>query len=496
VYRKKDEAFYKRGGGRMADGGHGRTLHINMDERRLSVIVFSLFFSWLLAFPFEGQILYTLADTFDILPDLMIFSAIAVHFAGLFLCGFFIKSMKAAKWLILCSLAFCILASCIFFFPPSFLWTVAIVSSSFLAGGCVAAWGFYFKSGTPKNERIKTAADGLICSNILMILLNLATIYLSPYIGLGLSIIVLIIAFLFALQLSEGRKTAVLTCPKQLDNAVRIRKPLAFLCLFIVIITINSGLMYQVLNPAYAHLQWLTSWYWAIPYIVALFIMRNFPRKINRTYILYIAIAMIGLSFISFISMEHSATNYLLVNTLMLGACGVYDLFWWSILGEMLDLDTNPAKIIGTGLSANVLGVLLGGLIGKTSTSLGVQSPNSTLLALAVVCVTIAILPPLHKHLSDLLKDHAYLTVLSEMPLKEQSKALENFTTLGQLTERESEIATLLLKGKTYRRIAEELHVSENTVKTHIKNIYSKFGIRSRIELINIMLEQQSFPPK
>ena len=48
----------------------------------------------------------------------------------------------------------------------------------------------------------------------------------------------------------------------------------------------------------------------------------------------------------------------------MLGACGIFDLFWWSILGEMLELDNNPSKLLGIGLSANVLGVLLGGLIG------------------------------------------------------------------------------------------------------------------------------------
>jgi len=77
---------------------------------------------------------------------------------------------------------------------------------------------------------------------------------------------------------------------------------------------------------------------------------------------------MIGLSFIAFMILDRSALSYIVVNTLMLGACGVCDLFWWSILGEMLDLSANPAKIFGIGLSANVVvGVLIGGLIGKFS---------------------------------------------------------------------------------------------------------------------------------
>lgn len=352
----------------------------------------------------------------------------------------------------------------------------------------MAAWGFYLRSCTPKNERIKTVADGLIYSNILMIILNMAAIHLSSKIGLGLAILVLLLAFMFALCLPSGSGTDGTTQTEQRENRINIIKPLAFLCLFVVVITINSGLMYQVINPAYAHLEWLASWYWAVPYIIALYIMRNLPRRINRTHILYVAIAMIGFSFIAFMTLDRSAPSYLVVNTLMLGACGVYDLFWWSILGEMLDLDNNPAKVLGIGLSANVMGVLLGGLLGNAITSAGVQRPNATLVALAVVCVTLVILPPLHKYLSVLLKDHAYLTVLSEMSTAVQEKAIDRFRSLGQLTERENEIAALLLKGKTYRLIARDLHVSENTVKTHVKNIYTKLKIKNRTELINLML--------
>lgn len=469
------------------------TPKININNRNLSVAVFALFFAWLLAFPFEGQILYSLADLHQVNPDQFIFEAIAVHFAGLFLCGFFIKNMVAAKRLMLVVLAYCIVSSAVFFSEPSFLWTAAIISGSFLAGGFVAAWGFYFKECTPKNERIKTAADVLIYSNILMIVLNMAAIHISPYYGLGLSMMVLGVSLLCTLRLPKDKSNnALATSSETTEGKVSVTKPLAFLCFFIVVITINSGLMYQVLNPAYSHLEWLTSWYWAIPYIVALYIMRNLPRKTNRTYILYVAIAMIGFSFLSFMILDRSAPSYLVVNTLMLGACGVYDLFWWSILGEMLDYDQNPAKILGIGLSANVMGVLVGGLIGSTITSVDMTGVNSTVLALAVVCVTLVILPPLHKHLSALLKDHVYLTVISKMSSDDHNKAIGSFIDSAQLTEREREITALLLTGKTYRMIAGELHVSENTVKTHVKNIYAKLKIQSRTELFNIMLNQQS----
>lgn len=479
------------GGDELADKHPLRRLHINLDERKLSVLVHSLFSSWMLAFLFEGQILYSLADAYKIDPAIMVFCGVAAMFAGLLLGGLFIKTKEAAKRLFLCSYLFFIAVSVIFFFPPSVFWTAGIIVGSFLAGGCVAAWAFYLKSGTPKNERIKTVADMLILSNVLMILCNMAAIHLSPQAGLALAMFMLLCAFAFALKLPSD-DSAVSSIPyEQREHPVGIARLLVFLCLFIVIITINSGLMYQVVNPAFAHLEGLTSWYWAVPYIAALFVMRNLPRRMNRTYILYVAIAMIGLSFIGFMSLGRGSASYLAVNTLMLGACGVYDLFWWSILGEMLEFHKNPARILGIGLSANVLGVLLGGLIGNAITSSNIHSPNPTLLALVVVCVTLILLPPLHKHLFSLLKGHAYLSEFSGLSAQEQSGHLDQAARFGNLSERESQVASLLLQGKTYRTIAGELYISENTVKYYVKNIYSKFGIQSRAELIDIILKKE-----
>ena len=175
-----------------------------IDDRSLSVIVFSLFCSWLLAFPFEGRILYALADHYNHPAGGFVFGTLAAHFAGLLACGFFVRTMKTAKRLMLFSIAFCIAASGVFFYPPSFLWTAALLCAAFLVGCCVAAWGFYFKYCTPKEERIKTMADGLIFSNLLMILLNITAIHISAHSGLAFSMIVLAAAFLFARRLPEA----------------------------------------------------------------------------------------------------------------------------------------------------------------------------------------------------------------------------------------------------------------------------------------------------
>ena len=58
--------------------------------------------------------------------------------------------------------------------------------------------------------------------------------------------------------------------------------------------------MYQVFNPAFAHLSGIVSWYWAVPYIIALIMMRNLPAGIKRSSALYVGMAMIAAAFISF----------------------------------------------------------------------------------------------------------------------------------------------------------------------------------------------------
>ena len=52
------------------------------------------------------------------------------------------------------------------------------------------------------------------------------------------------------------------------------------------------------------------------------------------------------------------------------------------------------------------------------------------------------------------------------------------------LTGRELEVIQLVADGKTSREIGEELFISENTVKNHIRNILDKLGLHSRNEAV------------
>jgi len=69
------------------------------------------------------------------------------------------------------------------------------------------------------------------------------------------------------------------------------------------------------------------------------------------------------------------------------------------------------------------------------------------------------------------------------------TKLLDEFVTMtktpgasGQLTARELQVLRHVAKGQSNREIAEDLYISENTVKNHIRNLLEKLQMKSRME--------------
>lgn len=63
-------------------------------------------------------------------------------------------------------------------------------------------------------------------------------------------------------------------------------------------------------------------------------------------------------------------------------------------------------------------------------------------------------------------------------------------TTLARtclLTPCERDVLELLARGRSARYVADELGVSFNTVRTHIRHVYEKLGIHSRQDLIDLV---------
>ena len=58
------------------------------------------------------------------------------------------------------------------------------------------------------------------------------------------------------------------------------------------------------------------------------------------------------------------------------------------------------------------------------------------------------------------------------------------------ITDREREIANLVAVGLTNREVADRLYLSPYTVNSHLRHVFTKLGIRSRVELARLTAER------
>ena len=74
------------------------------------------------------------------------------------------------------------------------------------------------------------------------------------------------------------------------------------------------------------------------------------------------------------------------------------------------------------------------------------------------------------------------------------ARMLQCFKEFGrrQLTERERQVAVLLLKGHSAKSIARELRIAPGTVTVHRKNLYAKLNVSSQASLFGLFLEEMA----
>ncbi len=113
--------------------------------------------------------------------------------------------------------------------------------------------------------------------------------------------------------------------------------------------------------------------------------------------------------------------------------------------------------------------------------------------AMAVVCEEDFMSPELEvmQSLLAAVNNKHYVSSLARSRMKKPESIVES---PQSLTKREKQILILMLKGASDRDISEHLLISIHTVKEYGKSIRRKYQVKSRLQLISMLLGQRLAP--
>jgi DNA-binding CsgD family transcriptional regulator len=149
------------------------------------------------------------------------------------------------------------------------------------------------------------------------------------------------------------------------------------------------------------------------------------------------------------------------------------DLFIWvGIAYASITFKYNSRRCFGFGLGLNITFILIG-FIGNEFISGGLETLDLYSIALLVgIMMLVSIFPALSMRNITLNFDNRKLQLQTTLIIPEN------------LTPREKQVFKLLMTKMNNEEIQDKLSISKNTLKTHIRNVYAKSGVKSRYELV------------
>ena len=162
----------------------------------------------------------------------------------------------------------------------------------------------------------------------------------------------------------------------------------------------------------------------------------------------------------------------------------------WAFLADVAHRSTiNPLAVFAMGWTAYCLPFPVGRAIGGLFTT---SVAMTSLVSVIVYLLAMASIFMLDE------RDFSAGRVFADLEKPPVPPAL--FDALGDackrlghdsgLTDRELEVMELICKGRSKGYIAESLCISENTVRSHARHLYTKVGVHSKQELLDLLMEQ------
>lgn len=427
------------------------------------ILSYGFFLGWMLSFPYNGPIYEYISYWYNFSGEYYPLAYIGVPIVFLVFFGVIKSRETYPKRLTIYSLVVCFAGNLLLFFGVTY-WYIIFTFMGIASVLFVIGWSYFFTISVSYKDKIKVMGFTIVLGNLVLYLINIMVKLGFETYAMNSLLVVLSLSLLASNFLTFEK-----SYDYAFDTSKNIKKLIILIAAILFLINVNDGLSSKLIEPLFMEIEEHIIFYKRIPYIMAIIILVVFSDKLSHLSSFYIAIFLLGMSNVALMVLGINELGFYVNETMLQWGLGIGDLFIWTVVGHVGHLYGRPYKITSFALISLLTSVFLGRILGIIFSS----SPDGGLYTIAVsfttVFVTILIIPNL------------FDTIDREVvKIKEENKFEKKVNTL---TEREIEIYNLLIKGKKNHEIAEELYITDNTLKTHLRNIYKKLNVAGKKEL-------------
>jgi len=427
------------------------------------ILSYGFFLGWMLSFPYNGPIYEYLAQGYNFSGEYYPLAYIGVPIVFLVFFGYVNSKEKFPKRLLIYSIVVSLGGNLVLFFGVTY-WYVIFTFMGIASVLFVVGWSYFYTISVSYKDKIKVMGLTIILGNTVEYLINLLVKMGLEIYALNILIVVLVISLISASFLDFQK-----SYDYAYDTSKDIRKLIFFVCAILFLINLNDGLSQKLIEPFFKNIEFNLFFYRRIPYIMGIMVMVVFSDKISHTYSFYIALFLIGMANVVFMVLGVNEVGFYVNETILQSGLGIGDLFAWTIVGHVGHLYGRPYKITSFALIALLTSVFIGRVLGIIFLNYSEGGIYTIAVSYTTVFLTMLLIPKLIETIDrDVVK------------IKEKNKFESR---IKSLTDREFQIYELLTKGKKNHEIAEDLFISDNTLKTHLRNIYKKLNVAGKKEL-------------
>lgn len=280
-------------------------------------------------------------------------------------------------------------------------------------------------------------------------------------------------------------RTSMAEALSRTKRAVAGTFAISLVCGFVIELDLFNGLQY-----AQADLTSLFTVIIALSMTAALLIFR--PRKANIDYISPLVVLFL-VSILLYRNLD-SADSYAAGSLMVSFLITFYVLLWLMLVSEAYERKLPAFFLLGLALGVARLSVALGRFVAQTLLEQGALDIHLALMGgIWVLVATLSLVFCSYLRYAAKLRMPALDEASDQTPLNTvgtpTKEVWEQLTTSFQLTNREREITSEFAAGRSARYIADQLVLSEHTVKTHLRHAYAKMDVHSRQELLDLIEE-------